>query len=257
MRKAILLVAYGASSTQGRAALVGFDGMARSRHPDVTVRWAYTSLRIRERLAGDRCKSDSVHKAMHRLHLERFDAIAVQPLQVIAGKEYAQVLSAVESVASQTDIVWKVGLPMLADGADVAQAARAALTHVPRERHPEEDVVFMGHGTGDPPAMARYVELGEAIRDLDGHVHVGTMSGDVGLEDILPRLTSERVWLMPLLSVVGRHALEDMAGGEERSWNTRIQADGRICIPVLRGMAEHPDFAEIWLRHLAAVAETL
>lgn len=37
------------------------------------------------------------------------------------------------------------------------------------------------------------------------------MNGAVSLEDILPRLTSSRVWLMPLLSVVGRHALQDMA----------------------------------------------
>ncbi|WP_300951933.1 sirohydrochlorin cobaltochelatase, partial [uncultured Desulfovibrio sp.] len=91
---------------------------------------------------------------------------------------------------------------------------------------------------------------------LDARVHVGTMGGAMALEYILPRLTSARVWLMPLLSVVGQHALRDMAGDGAQSWRSRIEARHRLCLPVLRGMAEYPGVAGIWLRHLeTAVAE--
>ena len=67
---------------------------------------------------------------------------------------------------------------------------------------------------------------------------------------LLPRLTSRRVWLMPLLSVVGRHTLEDMAGDAPDSWRSRIEAAGHTCAPVVRGTAEYRAFADIWLRHL-------
>jgi sirohydrochlorin cobaltochelatase len=257
MKTAILLVAYGASSAQGRSALTTFDAMVRHRFPSASIRWAYTSLRIRERLADDRCKSDSVHKAMRRLCLERFAAVAVQPLQTIAGQEYGQVCTAVEDIASDARIAWGIGQPLLAGEADIGHAAHAALAHFPSMRTAGEDVVFMGHGTGGHPAVARYAELDGAVRSLDPNAHVGTMAGTIGLPEILTRLTSDRVWLLPLLSVVGRHALEDMAGGEENSWNSRIRQTGRTCVPVLRGMAESSGFAEIWLRHLAAVMQTL
>ena len=88
------------------------------------------------------------------------------------------------------------------------------------------------------------------MQALDARVHVGTMSGALELEALLPRLTSRRVWLMPLLSVVGRHTLEDMAGDAPDSWRSRIEAAGHTCAPVVRGTAEYRAFADIWLRHL-------
>ena len=48
MKHAILLVAFGASSPQGQNALKGFDALVRQRYPGVTVRWAYTSVLLRE-----------------------------------------------------------------------------------------------------------------------------------------------------------------------------------------------------------------
>ena len=95
------------------------------------------------------------------------------------------------------------------------------------------------------------------MRELDSRVHVGAMNGAVKLESILPNLASRRVWLMPLLSVVGRHALEDMAGENGHSWRSRIEAQGHQCLPVLMGTAEYADVAEIWLRHLEDAVQSL
>ena len=44
MKRAILLVAFGASSAQGQSALKNFDARVRARFPGLPVRWAYTSL---------------------------------------------------------------------------------------------------------------------------------------------------------------------------------------------------------------------
>ena len=63
------------------------------------------------------------------------------------------------------------------------------------------------------------------------------MSPPNELETIIPSLVSEVVWLMPLLSVVGKHAINDMAGSAADSWRSRIEAAGRRCNPVLKGIS--------------------
>ncbi|GHU95762.1 sirohydrochlorin cobaltochelatase CbiKC [Deltaproteobacteria bacterium] len=255
MKRVILLVAFGASSVQGRSALQNFDAMVRERLAGLPVRWAYTSLLLRERLTQARQKSDSVVKALNRLTFERFDEVAVQPLQTIAGREHAAVCAAAGEVAAGGGIDCRVGMPLLTTAADVQAVARAIVRHLPEQRNPAEDVVFMGHGARYA-AVALYEDLACAVRNLDEHVHIGAMNGATGLEKILSALSSNRVWLMPLLSVVGRHALQDMAGEHKASWRSRIEADGRQCVPVLKGIAEYDGFAEIWLGHLEDLVQS-
>ena len=254
---AILLAAFGASNIQGQHSLENFDARVRGCFPGVPVRWAYTSGALRERLVqAARRKSDSAVKALRRLAFERFESIAVQPLQTIAGKEHAELCAGVREVAMSAGIVCLTGEPLLATNEDVRAAAGAILRHLPEMRQPGEDVILMGHGARHE-AVARYGDLAAAVYSLDRHVHVGAMNGGTMLEDLLPRLVSARVWLMPLLSVVGRHALQDMAGEQDTSWRARIEATGRTCVPVLKGMAEYPGLAEIWLRHLENVVRAL
>ncbi|WP_297216902.1 sirohydrochlorin cobaltochelatase [uncultured Desulfovibrio sp.] len=249
MKRAILLVAFGASGLRAQEALRGFDVRVRLAHPGVPVRWAYTSLLLRERLAQARQKSDSVAKALLRLQFERFTHVAVQPLQTIPGGEHAEVRGVVDDVAQATGMVLRLGTPLLNSDDDVLAAARAVCAHVPAERLPHEDVLLMGHGA-QHAAVSRYEDLARAVYALDPRIHVGAMCGSRELGHLLPRLTSSRVWLMPLLSVIGRHALEDMAGQRESSWRSRLEAAGHHCCPVLHGMAEYAGFADIWLRHL-------
>ena len=253
MRRAILLAAFGAATAQGRQALRAFDGMVRARFAGWSVRWAFTSPLLRERLARARQKSDSVRKALARLSFERYGTVVLQPLQTIAGAEHGEVCAAADEAARDLGMCCRVGAPLLATAEDVEDAARALAGHLPPQRGPDEDVVLMGHGARHAGG-ARYAELAVAVQRLDPHIHVGTMSEDLALGTILPRLSSARVWLMPLLSVVGQHALRDMAGEGAQSWRSRIEGENRECLPVLRGLAEYPGVAEIWLRHLEAAA---
>lgn len=256
MKCAILLVAFGAAGRQAQEALRGVDAQVRTAFPGLPVRWAYTSHLLRERLALARQKSDSVLKALRRLQFEGFRQVAVQPLQSIPGDEYGEVRAVLEDVAASSALRLELGTPLLNDETDVEAAAQAVLAHLPPGRTPDEDVVLMGHGARHP-AMSRYEALARAVRARDAHIHVGAMSGPLELEALLPGLTSRRVWLLPLLSVVGRHALEDMAGAAESSWRSRLERAGHECCPILRGMAEYKGFAAIWLRHLAQAVARL
>ena len=241
MKTAILLVAYGTSSPQGRGSLRQFDAWVRERFPGICVRWALSSELLRTRLTRARQKNDSVLKALRRLCLENFTHVAVQPLQIIPGSEHTDVRADADEAGRLDGLHVSIGTPLLACDEDIRAAAQAVLA--------DEDVVLMGHGSRKQ-AVTAYAALAGAVQALDARVHVGTMSGALELEALLPRLTSHRVWLMPLLSVVGRHTLEDMAGDAPDSWRSRIEAAGHTCAPVVRGTAEYRAFADIWLRHL-------
>lgn len=249
MRTAILLVAYGTSSPQGRGSLRQFDAWVRERFPGICVRWALSSELLRTRLTSARQKNDSVLKALRRLCLENFTHVAVQPLQIIPGSEHTDVRADADEAGRLDGLHVSIGTPLLACDGDIRAAARAVLAHLPEERRAGEDVVLMGHGSRKQ-AVTAYAALAGAVQALDARVHVGTMSGALELEALLPRLMSRRVWLMPLLSVVGRHTLEDMAGDAPDSWRSRIETAGHTCTPVVRGTAEYRAFADIWLRHL-------
>lgn len=251
MKSAILLVAFGAASHEARAALAGFDGLVRATFPGYAVRWAYTSPVMRRRIAMVRRKSDSVGKAVLRLGFEGFGQLAIQPLQTIAGSEYSHVVAEARWAACVTGMELGLGEPMLASSAHAPRMARALLSHLPPQRQPHEHVVAMVHG-GRHKAGVHYAELAREVQALDPGVHVASLSHGQDLAHVLPALASRRVWLVPLLSVVGRHVLRDMAGSDTLSWQTRIERAGHECCAVLRGMAGQPAFAQIWLDHLRA-----
>lgn len=261
MKCGILLAAFGSASVQGESTLKLFDAEVRARFPAIPVRWAFTSHLLRNRLAVARKKTDSVRKALEKMWFEKYSHVAVQPLQIIPGNEYAEVCE--DAAALQGPDAFSavgVGAPLLASDADVQRSAAAIIRHLPEQRSPTEPVILMGHGARHA-AVSRYADLAQAVRALDAQVHVGTMNGSAQLEHILPQLgspsPSQRVWLMPLLSVVGRHTLRDMAGTDSQSWASRIAAAGFTCVPVLKGTAEYTGFIEIWLDHLAYIVEHL
>lgn len=256
MKKGILLAAFGSGTPQGQSTLRLFDERVRALFPGVPVRWAFTSVVMRQRLAAARTKTDSVQKALRKMWFEKYTHVAVQSLHSIPGAEYADLLADVADMRGHGGedgfVRATVGAPLLDSGTDIRRAATALLAHLPPERAPGEACVFMGHGTWHE-GESRYGILSARVREQDPLVHIGTMDGACTIDDILPRLAEagvRRAWLLPLLSVVGRHAMRDMAGETADSWRSRMTASGVECVPVLRGTAEYGGFVDIWLDHL-------
>lgn len=190
-----------------------------------------------------------MRKALMRLYFEKYDSVAIQPLQTIAGREYEDVCSASAEVRRETGLECAVGLPLMAASEDAPAVARALIAHLPEERKSGDCVVFMGHGARHP-AVNFYHELGRALQEMDRNVFLGIMSGAGTLEKLLPCLVSRDVWLLPLLSIIGKHATLDMAGSAPASWKSRIESRGHTCLPVLKGTSEYAGIINIWLDNL-------
>ena len=92
---------------------------------------------------------------------------------------------------------------------------------------------------------------------MDNTIFIGTLSGERRLEQILPLLSSRRVWLLPLLSLIGGHALRDMAGDHADSWKSRINLNKHECVPVLKGLSQSTAVVQIWLDNLAKALDEL
>ena len=279
MKRGILLVAYGCGNIRGATALRSVQAAAETRF-GLPVRWAFTSEAMRARLASSRTKSDSVLKALKRMRFERYTHVAVQPLHLIPGMEYGGVVADCRVIAEEGRMTVSLGRPLLSslDPGDisVAKAAATLLKHISPLRSPQEPVVCMAHGSRHECDIL-YRRWGEAVRALDSRIHVACMVGSGmirpdeatrdapasdGLDLLLPKLIEEsapggRVWLLPLLSVVGRHTLEDMAGTSPVSWKTRLDAAGFRCQAELRGLADDPAFITLWLDRLEAALDAL
>jgi sirohydrochlorin cobaltochelatase len=265
----ILLAAYGSSSLLGERALSLFAQDVRRTFPGVPVRWAYTSDRMRTRLAAEGKKTDSVKKALCRMAFERYEHVAVQSLHLIPGVEYEALIE--ETLRAKADGGPKdisVGLPLLYDHEDVLLATQALLAHLPEKRKNGEPVICMGHGTWHTGA-AGYQALAGRLAEADPRIFIGTLESD-SIATILSAIAAgssaqpppsredaKNVWLLPLLSTIGKHAEQDMAGTHPASWRSRIEAAGFSCRPVLKGTVEYAGFAEIWLKHLADALDLL
>lgn len=257
VKKGILLVGFGTRTPQALAAYQLVEQRAQAVFTDIPIRWAFTSAIMRKKTAGDGRPADSPEMAMARMLDEGITHVAVQALHVIAGKEhhdlvvncrlFGQLRGGFRQVAA--------GLPLLGTDNDMEKVTAALLAAGPRERKPQEAVIFMGHGSFHP-ANAGYTALMYHLQQRDPNFFLGTIRGRPGIVDICDRLEKQGItsaYLLPCLAVVGNHTLEDMAGNSAHSWKSVLEKHGISCKPVLKGLAEYEAIVDIWVDHLKTI----
>jgi sirohydrochlorin cobaltochelatase len=252
MKAGILLVAFGSTAPQTLETYDRIEKRVRASFPDTTIRWAYTSPTVRKKWAERGKTLDSAETALAGMSTEGFTHLSVLSLHVIAGKEFHSLYKTVQAFSGSTPMEIRIGLPLLAEQKETARISAAVLSTLPPERKPEDAVVLMGHGSAHP-ANAAYAALMFEIQRKDPMVFVGCVAGYPELPDIQALLKEKKVrkaYLVPFMAVAGEHALRDMAGDEEGSWKVTLQKAGIQCVPVLKGMADHDAFVDIWVEHL-------
>jgi sirohydrochlorin cobaltochelatase len=256
-KRGILLVAFGTRTPQAQAAYQHVGRKVQAVFPDVPIRWAFTSASMRQRQAADGQSVDSVEMSLARMLDEGVTHVAVQALHVISGKEHHDLTINCLLFGRMRGGFRQVlmGLPLLGSGDDMEKFATALLSAVPRERKPQEAVIFMGHGSPHP-ANACYTALMYHLQQTDSCIFVGTMSGRPGILDICAGLQKQKItsaYLLPCLAVAGNHTIKDMAGDNEHSWKSVIEKHGISCKPVLKGLAEYDAIVDIWVDHLKTI----
>jgi sirohydrochlorin cobaltochelatase len=254
-KSGILLVAFGSREASAQASFDNIQRKVAAVHPNIEVRWAYTSHIIREKLAGQGKMLDSPTMALARMHDDGFTHVVVQSLHTIAGAEYHDLMRIVNGFRAMAGFrKISLGTPLMATQEDMTRIVAALTGVVPKERKPNEAVVLMGHGTHHP-ANAFYAALMFQLQLHDANIFLGTVEGYPDLELIKAQMQAKRIkkaYLMPFMSVAGDHAKNDMAGDDPDSWKSILTKAGITCKPVMKGTAEYDAFADIWVDHIGA-----
>lgn len=191
---------------------------------------------------------------MAKLMDDGFTHLAVLSLHTIPGEEYhelyrnAHLFGQMEG-GSEKILVAK---PLLSSPKDMDTVAAALLKSIPGRKN-SDGVLFIGHGTEHHPADAIYTAMNQVFQDLDPNALVGTVEGRLSLEHVMPKLRSrkvEKVYLVPLMSVAGDHARNDMAGDGPDSWKSILTRNGFQCEAILKGTGENAEILKVWLDHL-------
>ncbi|MDO9084244.1 MAG: sirohydrochlorin cobaltochelatase [Humidesulfovibrio sp.] len=259
-KRGILLVAFGTSVPEAVSAIDALKQQTEAAFPGVPVRMAYSSKIIRDKIAGEGVTKKSPAQALADMAAEGFTEVAVQSLHAIPGREYSDIKATAEAFQAMPKGIRKVtvGRPLLYSHEDIAKAAEAILLSLPKHKKGAA-VLLMGHGT-DHPANAAYAALQLALWKHDQSVFIATVEGTPGLDEIIPVLKRQGVraaHLVPLMSVAGDHAHNDMAGKDDDSWASKLKAAGIASTPVLVGLGSRPAVAGLWIDHLRDAVKEL
>ena len=249
----ILLVAFGSSEASAQVSFENIDKKVKERYVGIPVRWAFTSHMIRKKMAARGKILDSPAVALAKMMEEGFTHVAVQSLHTIAGAEFHDLRRTIGGFAQIKGFRRIIlGNPLLATQEDIERTVSAILKTVPKVRKPEEAVILMGHGSHHP-SNAFYSALAYQVQLQDANIFVGTVEGYPEIDLIveqLKRRNIQKAYLMPLMSVAGDHAKNDMAGDETDSWKSILTKENIQCVPILKGMAEYDDFIDIWVSYI-------
>ena len=84
------------------------------------------------------------------------------------------------------------------------------------------------------------------------NVHVGTVEAYPSLESALRLIRVsgvKEIRLAPFMVVAGDHAINDMAGEEEESWKSRLEAEGYSVSGVINGLGEYREIQNLYAEH--------
>ena len=118
----------------------------------------------------------------------------------------------------------------------------------------------MGHGT-EADSNSVYSKMQEVLTS-EGHqdYFIGTVEATPTLEDVIGLVKAgnyTKVVLAPLMVVAGDHANNDMAGDEEDSWKSQMEAAGFTVECLLHGLGENVAIQQIYVQHTQAAVDSL
>lgn len=253
-KEALVLLTFGTTYEQKADALEPLRQMLKKRYPDMPLFTAYTSTRVVSHLREQGKEAKTPAQALADLSADGYTHVVMQSLHVIPGLEY----EIVREIAGRFNELPKgltrvsLGLPLLGSHEDARTLAGTLAAALPKARKKGEAVVYVGHGAAGATGSLAYPALAFFLQQADPHLFVGTIEGPFDLENTLAGVKAskvKKVWLVPLLTVVGDHAVNDIFGNEDDSWKTVFAKAGLTVETVPQGLAFVPGVADIWAAH--------
>ena len=279
----LLVVSFGTSYNDSRVEdIKSIEDALAEAYPDWSVRRAFTAqIIINHVQARDGEIIDNMQQALDRAVENGVKNLVVQPTHLMHGAEYdemAEVLDEYsdkfESVAIAEPMLGEVGDDAAVINEDKEAVAKAVVDAAVKEAGFDsmdaaaEDgtaFVFLGHGTSHT-AKVSYSQMQTQMEKLGyKNAFIGTVEGepeDTACEAVIDKVKEagyKKVVLRPLMVVAGDHANNDMAGAEEDSWKSMMEASGAFdsVDAQIAGLGGIEAVQELYVAHTKAAIDSL
>ena len=279
----LLVVSFGTSYNDSRVEdIKSIEDALAEAYPDWSVRRAFTAqIIINHVQARDGEIIDNMQQALDRAVENGVKNLVVQPTHLMHGAEYdemAEVLDEYsdkfESVAIAEPMLGEVGDDAAVINEDKEAVAKAVVDAAVKEAGFDsmdaaaEDgtaFVFLGHGTSHT-AKVSYSQMQTQMEELGyKNAFIGTVEGepeDTACEAVIDKVKEagyKKVVLRPLMVVAGDHANNDMAGAEEDSWKSMMEASGAFdsVDAQIAGLGGIEAVQELYVAHTKAAIDSL
>ena len=279
--KELLVVSFGTSFNDSRATdIKGIEDALAKAFPDWSVRRAFTAqIIINHVQARDGEKIDNMDQALERAVANGVKTLVVQPTHLMHGAEYDEMCEAldaykdkIENIVVAEPLLGEVGNDATVINADKEAVAKAVVDTAVADGKFEsiakaaEDgtaLVLMGHGTAHV-AKVTYSQMQTQMEKLGyKNVFIGTVEGEpeeTSCEAVIEAVKAAgytKVALRPLMVVAGDHANNDMAGADEDSWKSMVEAAGLTVECQIAGLGRIDAVQELYVAHTLAAIDTL
>ena len=279
----LLVVSFGTSYNDSRVEdIKSIEDALAEAYPDWSVRRAFTAqIIINHVQARDGEVIDNMQQALDRAVENGVKNLVIQPTHLMHGAEYdemAEVLDEYsdkfESVAIAEPMLGEVGDDATVINEDKEAVAKAVVDAAVKEAGFDsmdaaaEDgtaFVFLGHGTSHT-AKVSYSQMQTQLEELGyKNAFIGTVEGepeDTACEAVIDKVKEagyKKVVLRPLMVVAGDHANNDMAGAEEDSWKSMMEASGAFdsVEAQIAGLGRIEAVQELYVEHTKNAIDSL
>lgn len=255
-KKAILIVTYGTTVERAAVLYDRFDKTLQDEFKSFKIFWAYTSSIVRKKMSERGILLNDTETALLNLANDGYKRIIIQSLHIIPGVEYHKILQAVSLFNHKKEsegVEVKIGNPLLSSFNDLEKVADALIKNAPNERKKDEALVFMGHGSKHHFSDLIYVAFNSVLEKKDVNSFLGTVEGHPTWENVISDLKNrkvKKVWLIPFMTIVGNHVMNDLTGKDYNSWISSLKREGYKCEVVLKGILDNSSVSSVWIEHL-------
>jgi sirohydrochlorin cobaltochelatase len=257
---AIVLVAFG-TSTVAFETYHHFEMEVKKRFPDREIRWAFTSQKIRHKLAQEKGqKLNDLPTTLKSLKAAGYSKAAIQSLHIVPGEEWEK--KVVEESRKIPGLKVALGKPLLSSSQDREQVLQALAQTFPKDLT-HNAVVLVAHGSPSPEGTAAYVAFNRLLRSQypNQNVFLGTVEGKPTKQEVLEAVkqtSADTVFLRPFFFVAGEHVANDILGDDPESWKSELLKQKSYRIEgITKGLGYQDGIVAIYLAHLAQAMKSL
>jgi sirohydrochlorin cobaltochelatase len=257
-KPAIVLAAFG-TTTEAFDTYNYFEKKVKERFPDYEIRWAFTSHKVRHKVAKEKGQElNDLGTTLRELKAAGYSRVVIQSLHIVPGEEWDKKVVQVSRDIPGLKVA--LGKPLLSSPNDQERTLQSVVQTFPKDMK-DTAVVLMAHGSPLPEGEKAYFAFDRLLRSHYQNVFLGTVEGKPSREeafDAVKKANPTSVVLMPFMFVAGEHVAKDMLGDDPESWKSELlKQKGYRIQGITKGLGYQDGIVNIYLDHLAQALKGL